>query len=60
MFDLEADPREETDVFEARQSERPEWAGQLEAIARIVTQGGNLEDERDPETLERLKALGYL
>jgi arylsulfatase len=60
MFDLAEDPGELVDVFAELRSQRAAWVGQLETIARIVEEGGLLGDERDPETLERLKALGYL
>jgi arylsulfatase A-like enzyme len=60
MFDLTEDPGELVDVFAEQRSQRAAWVDQLETIASIVAAGGRLEDERDPETLERLKALGYL
>jgi len=60
MFDLAEDPEELVDVFAEKRAEREAWVDQLETIAGIVAAGGRLEDERDPETLERLKALGYL
>jgi len=60
MYDLVADPEEQVDVFATQRGEREAWVGQLETIARIVAEGGLTGEDRDPETLERLKALGYL
>jgi len=60
LYDLEADPGELTDVFAARQGERPGWP----ALLRELQQGTHtVESDADAAELERreelLQALGY-
>ncbi|MFP8874342.1 MAG: sulfatase-like hydrolase/transferase [Myxococcota bacterium] len=61
LFDLEADPRESEDVA----AEQPELAAHYRALLRtwLETQtsndGGEPAPELHPETIERLRELGY-
>jgi arylsulfatase A-like enzyme/Flp pilus assembly protein TadD len=57
LFDLRADPREQTDLFDRR----PEVAQRLSSLLTTI-EGAAAATPRpppDPETLERLRALGY-
>ena len=56
----EEDPGELEDVFGALGAERAGWQDQLRAIGERTKLGQALDVERDPETLEMLRGLGYL
>lgn len=62
LYDLERDPRETTDVSQQHPaiaarlgSELDRWTAELDAVARREPEG-----ERSDDTLERLRALGYI
>lgn len=62
LYDLERDPRETTDVSQQHPevaarlgSELDRWTAELDAVARREP-----ESQRSDDTLERLRALGYI
>jgi arylsulfatase A-like enzyme len=60
LYDLEQDPGELVDVFDTRAGERAEWPDQLRWIGERAKLDHALDiEDLDPETLERLKGLGY-
>ena len=58
LFDLGVDPREESNLSE----ERPDPTSQARAVIEQLLEGGGEVEiaERDPATIEALRALGYL
>nr|MBA3949805.1 sulfatase-like hydrolase/transferase [Acidobacteriota bacterium] len=61
LYDLEQDPKELDNLFDARQSLADRLASELlKASAEDVTEAGAPQATVDPETRERLAALGYI
>ena len=57
LYDLKADPAEETDVFATRGSERADWPARLRKLGATSMTKRRSDDD---ETLRReLEALGY-
>lgn len=57
MFDIQADPAEETDVFAEHGDERVEWQVRLRDLATVWKRDGHINTS--DEVRERLDALGY-
>lgn len=61
LYDLEQDPGERENLFDSRRSLAERLASELlKASAEEVTAGGAPQATVDPETRERLAALGYI
>lgn len=61
LYDLELDPRERDNLFDARRPLADRLASELlKAGAEQVTDGAPAQATVDPETRERLAALGYI
>lgn len=61
LYDLDQDPGERENLFDARRSLADRLASELlKASAEHVTSGGAPQATVDPETRERLAALGYI
>lgn len=61
LYDLEQDPKELDNLFDARRSLADRLAAELlKASAEDVTAAGAPQATVDPETRERLAALGYI
>ena len=62
LYDLAADPREQTNVVESRQNARDRLLIESETFRALIRKAAADDEERelDAETIERLKALGYL
>lgn len=60
LYDLRADPGERTNVFKANSRRAEELRLELERLARAVEGAAPQRQSLDPETLERLAALGYV
>lgn len=61
LYDLEQDPRERENLFDARKPLAERLAAELlRASAEDVTAAGAPQATVDPETRERLAALGYI
>jgi hypothetical protein len=63
LFDLARDPAEKTDIAASRPNDLARLRGLHEAhmreAATIRKDLGTVAEQLDPETLERLKSLGY-
>ena len=57
LYDLEADPREEVDIFPERGDEVAVWQVDLRDLARAWSRDGSVD--ADAELRARLEALGY-
>jgi tetratricopeptide (TPR) repeat protein len=60
LYDLQADPGETRNVYKANSKRAEELRVQLERLARAAAQTAPARRSLDPETLERLAALGYV
>lgn len=58
MFDIQADPGEQRDVFATKGNERLEWQELLRTVAHSWDTSGTIEV--DESETARLKAMGYL
>lgn len=61
LFDLERDPAERLDLLEAEPERAAEMGAEIEAWIRLhAGKGPEVRDALDDETVEELKALGYI
>jgi arylsulfatase A-like enzyme/Tfp pilus assembly protein PilF len=60
LYDLERDPKEERNLFEERRSLADRMAQELEKLGSVSTDDSQGPSAVDPETRERLAALGYI
>ena len=63
LYDLQADPQEATNIFEARRSLGDQMLARLQSLERqMQSEGVSVEPamEIDPDARERLAALGYV
>ncbi len=58
LYDLEADPREKANLLERDEGKRNAWRRALAEIG--VERSASTETEMDAETVEKLRALGYV
>jgi arylsulfatase A-like enzyme len=59
LFDLEADPRERTDLIQARAEVGRALKGALESFMATEVAGG-ARGRLSPEQIEKLRSLGYV
>jgi arylsulfatase A-like enzyme/Flp pilus assembly protein TadD len=60
LYDVTADPAESHDIFKAYSQRAETLRRKLEALARAREEGVPSRQAMDPETLQRLAALGYV
>jgi arylsulfatase A-like enzyme/Tfp pilus assembly protein PilF len=60
LYDLRRDPGEKDNVYKAHSRRGEELRARLEALAGSGAQAAPDKDALDPETLQRLAALGYV
>jgi arylsulfatase A-like enzyme/Flp pilus assembly protein TadD len=60
LYDLAADPGEEKNIFKAFSARAEPYRLALEALAKSASQQAPERQTLDPETLQRLAALGYV
>lgn len=60
LYDLAADPGELTNVYKANSKTAEEMRGALAALARDSPKTAPQRETLDPDTLQRLAALGYV
>jgi arylsulfatase A-like enzyme/Tfp pilus assembly protein PilF len=60
LYDLERDPGESTNLYDERRSLADRMAAELERLAAEQDEAASAPSTVDPETRERLAALGYI
>ncbi len=59
LFDVQADPRESRNLFKEHGDELQAWQARLRELAEGAPDAADIDRDLDPETMARMRAMGY-